>query len=187
MIIGGYTAKNVYNVTPDNNTCERNPCLYLSYLIDNHQYYFISNTKIVLSAGLHHITDSMIIQNISNFTILSTSRSDSVIACSPQTFIGFYNVANLTIGNVDFSGCGSFLNNSYRPYWASILFHECTNVQISNVYIDRPIGYDIIATNMFGHNTMENITVFMAREKPYKNSTHQQLTCSYGILVKYTD
>ena len=187
MIIGGYTAEDVYNVTSDNNTCERNPCLYLSYLIDNHQYYFISNTKIVLSAGLHHITDSMIIQNISNFTILSTSRSDSVIACSPQTFIGFYNVANLTIGNVEFSECGSFLNSSYRPYWASILFHECTNVHISNVCIDRPVGYGIVATNMVGHNTLGNITVFMGREKPYKNSTHQQFTCSYGILLKYAD
>ena len=100
LIISGYATENVHDVLPDDNTCERHPCLYLSYLIDNHQYYFTSNTKIVFSADFHHLFKNMIIQNVSNFSLVSTSKG--MIICSPQTFIGFYNVVNLTITNLYF-------------------------------------------------------------------------------------
>ena len=189
LITSGCIAENVYNVLPDDSICEKDTCLHLSYLINNHQYYFTSNTTIVFSAEFYHIINNMIIQNVSNFSLVSTS--ESMIICSSHVFMGFYNIVNLTIKNFIFWKCGNSLNYYYhdsnQPYWTSILFHECTNVQIRNVYIEDPVGYGIIAINMFGHNTLENITVFMGRQKPYKNSTYQHFTCSYGIQLKYVD
>ena len=186
LIISGCTAGNVYNVLPDDSICERDSCLYLSYLIDNHQYYFTSNTTIMFSAEFHHTFNNLVIQNVSNFSLVSTS--EGVITCSPQTFIGFYNVVNLTIKNLSFSECGNSRDNyyqSYQPYCASIFFHECTNVQISNVYIDHPIGYGIMAINMLGYNTLERITVFIGRLKPFNR--FQEFSCSYGIHFKFAD
>ena len=190
LITSGYTAENVYNVLPDDSTCDKDPCLYLGYLIDNHQYYFNSNTRIVFTAESHHIiSNNMIIKNISNFSLVSTS--EAVITCSPQMFIGFYNVVNLIIKNLHFQECGSSLNYSYddsaQLLFAGIFFHECINVQISNVYIYDPLGYGIVAINLLGYSTLKNITVFMGRQEPYKNSTYQQFTCSYGIQMKYVD
>ena len=68
MISAGLTADNVYEVLPDGERCVQRPCLYLNYLIDNHQDYFTSNTTIMFSEAQYSITDNnMIIQNVSNF------------------------------------------------------------------------------------------------------------------------
>ena len=182
--ITGLAAVNVYEVLPDNERCIQHPCLYLRYLIDNHQYYFTSNTKIVFSEAEYYIIANMLIQNISNFSLISTSYSE--IICSPQKFIYFHNVVNLTIRNMGFSKCGNSLNNdSPQSYWASMIFNQCTNLLVSDVYINYPVGYGIIAYNMFGHNILENILVHIGRQKPLNNS--QLLTCSYGVHLSYFD
>ena len=182
MITAGLTADNVYKVLPDNERCVQRPCLYLNYLINNHQDYFISNTKIVFSEALYNITDNnMIIQNISNFSLLSASYIE--IVCSPKKFLLFHNVVNLTIKNIFISGCGNSINND--SHWASMVFNECTNVTLTDVHISNPVGYDILAYNMFGYNILEDFSVYIGRQKSLYNSV--PLTCSYGVHISYFD
>ena len=106
-MINGFTADKVYNVLPDSKRCVQRPCLYLYYLIDNHQHYFISNTKMMFSEAEHYVHANMIIQNISNFSLVATFYSE--ITCLPQSFIYFHNVVNITIKNIVFSECGNSL------------------------------------------------------------------------------
>ena len=179
MISAGLTADNVYEVLPDGERCVQHPCLYLNYLIDNHQAYFTSNTTIMFSEAQYRITgNNMIIQNVSNFSLLSASYFK--IVCSPKKFLLFHNVVNLTIKNMTFSECGNSLNNG--SHWASMVFNECTNVLLTDVHISNPVGYGIIAYNMFGYNILENISVYMGRQKSLYNSS---LTCSYGVHISY--
>ena len=108
MIIG-YTADNTYNVLSDNSKCVHHPCLYLSYIIDNHQDYFTSSTKIIFSEVKHLMATNMIVQNVFNFSLISVSYCE--IICSPQKFIYFRNVVNVTIKKLRFSKCGNSLHN----------------------------------------------------------------------------
>lgn len=185
MIIAGVTGDNVYEVLPDDERCVQPPCLYLNYLIDNHQDYFTSNTRIMFSGAQYSITNNnMIIQNVSNISLLSAS--DIEIVCSPQKFLLFHNVVNLTITNMFISECGNLINND--SHWASVVFNECTNVLLTDVYISSPVGYGIIAYNMFGYNILENISVYLGREKSLQTVYNSKLhTCSYGMHLSYFD
>ena len=175
-MITGFTADKIYNVLPDSKRCVQHPCLYLYYLIDNHQHYFTSNTKIIFSEE-HHLHTNMIIQNISNFSLLATFYGE--IICLPQSFIYFHNVVNITINNIAFLECGNSLkNDSQWLYWASILY-------VHDVYISNPVGYGIIAYNMLGHNILENVYVDMGRQKSFSNSC--LYTCSYGLHMSFFD
>ena len=44
---------------------------------------------------------------------------------------------------MNFSECGNSLNNG--SHWASMIFNECTNVLLTDVHINDPVGYGIIA------------------------------------------
>ena len=112
-------ADNMYHVISDDKGCRKHPCLYLSYLIDNHQDYFTFNAKIIFSETGYYIYTDMIIRNVFNFSLISFSLSE--IVCSPQRIISFHNVVNLTIENMFFTKCGNSVNNSlHQAYWASI-------------------------------------------------------------------
>ena len=178
----GFAADNVYNVFPNDKGCEEYPCLNLSYLIDNHQNHFTSNTTIVFSDAEYNISTNVIIQNVSNFSLIGTSYSK--IICFPENqFIYFYNVVNIMIKNMSFSHCGNSINNN--SHWASIVFDKCTNVHISKVYIITPIGYGVIAYNMYGYNILENVSIHLGRLKPFKDSRF--FTCGYGLHLSYID
>ena len=183
MIIG-YTADNTYNVLSDNSRCVHHPCLYLSYIIDNHQDYFTSDTKIIFSEVKHLMATNMIVQNVFNFSLISVTYSE--IICSPQKFIYFHNVVNVTIKNLRFSKCGNSLHNKYRPYWGGVVFDKCTNVRVSNVHISNPVGYGLITINMFGYNAMKNISVHMGRQKPFESFNNALFSCSYGLHLNYS-
>ena len=128
----------------------------------NHQDYFTSNTTIMFSEAQYSITgNNMIIQNVSNFSLLSDSLFE--IVCSPWKFLLFHNVVNLTFKNMNFSECGNSLNNG--SHWASMVFNECTNVLLTDVHISNPVEYGIIAFNLFGYNILENISVYYGETK----------------------
>ena len=185
LMIVGIDAENMYNVIPDDKGCSKHPCLYLSYLIDNHQDYFTSNTMIIFSETNYYIFADMIVQNVFNFSLISFSLSE--IVCSPQRIISFHNVVNLTIKSMLFTKCGNSINNSlHQAYWASMFFDKCTNVHIKEVYISDPVGYGIIAYNMLGYNIIENFSVHMGRQKQFE-SVDTLLTCSYGLHFNFFD
>ena len=185
-MIVGIDAENVYNVIPDDKGCSEHPCLYLSYLINNHQDYFTSNTMIIFSETNYYIFADMIVQNVFNFTLISLSLSE--IVCSPKRVISFHNVVNLTIKNMFFTKCGNSINSSlHQAYWASMFFDKCANVHIKEVHISDPVGYGIIAYNMLGYNIIENFSVHMGRLKPFESIEDNLLTCSYGLHLNFFD
>ena len=184
QMIFGHAADNMYNVLSDNSKCVQHPCLYLSYITDNHQDYFNSNTSIIFSEVKHLLLTNMIVQNVFNFSLISISYSE--IICSRQKFIYFHNVVNVTIKSLRFSQCGNSLHNKYRPYWGGVVFDKCTNVQISDVHISNPVGYGIITINMFGYNVMENVSIHMGRQKPFESFNNALFTCSYGLHLNYS-
>ena len=144
-------AHNQHHVHPDDTPCLQPPCHTLEYFTNNSDVYFVSNTTLLFGQGeYYHIKSNIIIQNVTNFSLLGISNHTlpvSVIKCLPLYSIYFYNVVDLTIRNLKFDECGTssplfeYSIPHYYGEFASLFFDYCTNINIANIYINNPVGY----------------------------------------------
>ena len=185
-------AHDQYHVHPDDTPCLQPPCHTLEYFTNNSDEYFVSDTTLLFDQGdYYHVKGNFIIQNVTNVSLIGTPNTSdhtspvSVIRCSPNHHIYFYSVTTLLIKQLKFEECGSLVPEicEYKfNCWATLFFHFCTDLAIINSYIYNPVGYGILAFNVMGNNSLDNVTVIMGRQEKYNNSI-----CSNGICWNYAN
>ena len=152
-------------------------------LCNTHQHELKNNIIVELSAPMYTLLlgNSCLIENIANLTIRGNSSDlPVVIQCSTDDgesnvtatsgFV-FVNVHNLTIVNVIFEDCGSFvakemlqLGNSslfhfFEEEIAVLVFRNCSNLNLSNVNITKYFGRAFIGLDVYGHSTINHVTI----------------------------
>ena len=104
-----------YYVQPDNMaTCLKSRCPRLHVIIDYPYKYIKSNTTLHFSKGTYlHKSSDFVVMNVKNFSLSGTPNAHdaasplSVIKCTPDHPIYFYNVSNLLIKYLKFEEYGS--------------------------------------------------------------------------------
>ena len=108
------TTCTVYTVTPDdhyypNTTCHH--CHNLQHYLLNITKYFTSNTQLIFLPGLHHLHTHLIIQNVHNISLISSTANgttlDIVIQCNSAVGILMINVTNLTLKDMIIKDCAA--------------------------------------------------------------------------------
>ena len=113
-------------VTPSSGIpCPTKPCITLSHFAQTVSNWLSSNTTLIFLNGNHKLDLDLFISNISNFSMLTNSTSESegpayTICCHHQMSLKFENVTKLWIKGIYFIGYG---NNS---------FTSVSNFMISN-------------------------------------------------------
>ena len=151
----------VYSVTPDdryypNTTCHH--CHNLQHYLLNTNKYFTSNTQLHFLPGLHHLHIDLIIQNVHNISLIGSTTNDTTpdtaIQCNSSVGIVMTNITNLIVTNITVRSC---LGNDYNN--ATVLFKQCTNVQLRHVVIEKSHNsYDIGGINILGDSHFSYIT-----------------------------
>ena len=182
------------NIAGNIPTSGSNPTLHSLqyYLCDNGS--IDDNTVFEISSLSDHFIDSgplCIVQNVYNLTLRSDSSLNiSHIVCKNRA-IGFFNITNLQMQNLQFEHCGGLIDspetsqiNNSRVFFSadqkSVLFLSwCVDVSITNVTIkDEYHGYAMIMVNIIGVINFRNAQVIgQSISSPSTGS---------GIMVLYT-
>jgi len=186
----GLAGHHQYHVHPDNTQCKKPPCHTLKNFANNSHEYFESNTTLLFGQGEYYLGKyNFIIESVSNISLIGTMSTlpVSIIHCSFDHHMHFYNVTNLLIKNLKLNGCGSLVSKysdyvSYYGTWAAMHFHYCTNMDIINASIFNSVGYGIFASNIMGENGLKNTTITVGC-----NQQTKQPWCSYGLYCHYDD
>ena len=109
VIMAGTAVCTVYYVTPSiDRTCEDHPCITLTQFATYSSFYLdMTTTTLILEPGNHTLDISLMIGNVSLFTIVSFSPSiPVVVTCSELARIDFINITQIHIHGVKYVGCG---------------------------------------------------------------------------------
>ena len=165
-----------------------------------------SNTYLNLSAdGYHQVSINFsrfcIIENIDNVTIASSSSSTNAsIKCLSLNFgLGFLNITNLSILNINISECGGRLtplvvkyDNDSRSFfhippsqYSVFFFSHIRNLSVKEVSITNYKGYGILITNCLEQSRIDCAIVqdsayMFADSSPYSSA-------GSGILAYFHD
>ena len=133
------TTGSVYNVTPDdhyypNPTCHH--CHNLQHHLLNTTKYFSSNTQLFFLPGLHHLHTDLIIQNVYNISLISSTTNDTtpdtVIQCNSLVGIVLRNITNLEMKSITIKNCTR--QHSYA-FYADLQVEHCYNVHLAHIKI----------------------------------------------------
>ena len=172
------------------------------YLRSHRRLFPESSTRLVLSPGVHNVPPFSGIINIRDVTNIAligcgnkTVRTlhydngqmaeiwepEAVVRCigylrTPA--FTFYNVTNLTVQHITFSGCGgstlfsqmtTFTAPSDRSRYqfdSALAFVAITNLYLGNILVeDTVIGYDIIFLNVLGQSAVSDVHVLWRKRR----------------------
>ena len=170
-------AAEILHVLPNNPTnvsCPSQPCATLSqYLLDNNGTLPVaSNVEYHFLPGEHHINNTTILHNLSNFSFSGISNKFVGLICCSKLYI--YNSKNVTITSIDFMQCAIPENQIYEDEFNFIMLSSCSYCKLENAIF---ISYGIKAYNIFGQSHLSNIRIFTIASR--KNELH------YGVSLKY--
>jgi len=188
----GLATHHQHQVQSDKQCTQPLPCHTLQYFINNSDTYFVSNTTLFFAEGEYHLNSTdLIIKNVTNFSLIGmpivnsqNASSRSVIRCLQRHQIYFYHVVNLLIKYLKLTTCGyeappiKFTSDLANGV---ISLCSCTNVLIINVQIINPVIHGILAVNVTGKNILENFTLTVSQESPYRTFPR------YGVRWRYID
>ena len=190
------TATQMFYVLPVNTNytnCPSQPCATLSHYLKNKTVLSsISDVEFHFLPGEHHVTSSLKMQNVANFSLVGLSMNNSmsvVIICKSQSFVAFLYSSNITVSNIMFSQCdGNIKHLLFKNIWqfdqhdqdiiVSLFLFECYFCKVSNI---KFLGYGLMGINLVGNSYLDNITIELETTKPaFANDI-----CMYRIMLIY--
>ena len=160
-------------MTPDdhyypNTTCHH--CHNLQHYLLNVTKYFTSNTQLLFLPGLHHLHTDLIIQNVHNISLISSTANGTtldtvIIQCNSSVGITMSNNTNLTMTKLLIENCkieNNFLNIRRWIFIGSgMVLSYCYNVQLQDITVYKSkqwYGSTILAVNVLEILSFINVT-----------------------------
>ena len=182
------TTSAVYNITPDDSKCSY--CQNLKKYLQNVTYY-ASNTQMNFLPGLHHLPTDLIIQHVSNISLIGSrvnndTTPNTVIQCGSSVGIVMTNITNLTIANLIVQSCKTILH-SLKP---AVFLKECSSVQLHYVHIYHARhAISLLGINILGYSYIQDITCFEMHfyynEISTEMKNHKFLVNRYSIINNF--
>ena len=172
--------RKVFCVKPDSNSATNTDpnCHHLSYYVANASWYFKNNTVFQFQTGIHYLSGDLSASGVHDLELVGESSvvngehgitrvPSSQIHC-PLSDIGnmaFYNVQNLTISHLLFSGCSGYLDMAdwiKDPHATLALIHS-QDVCISHTVIQNVTGVGLFGFNVQGRSLVSNSAMLFNR------------------------
>ena len=184
----------VIHVLPDNSgqkACPVEHCFTLEEVIENKQWSFVSNTKIIIFPAIYILNNNygtILISTVSNMTITSESpggqQTLSYVQCNNSTAFFFQQVTNISISGISFENCGASVSMYFKTmdqlYGSSavLVFRYSTKLNITHtrVTIAGRVDYGIAMIEPQGNVILINMTL----------KGHSQGVCFYAVMNRYT-
>ena len=137
-----------------------------------------------LSSAHHYLVNSTrfpfcLLENLTNLTIRSSSDASSPVKihCQPQfegSGFGFFNMTGLQMINIYLTNCGGAIpptalrqanNTDNSPLYvlpkqkAVLVLNHCSNILLLNVTVANYFGFGILAANLYGNSTIEDLNI----------------------------
>ena len=193
----------VHYVAPDDSssTNGNEATQSLQFYLKNASKYFSSDSHFYFKVGHHDLNIDLVIQNVTNVRL--TGESLSIIRCTSHVSIIILNVTNFTMGNITFENCSTncsdYLYTGFRPDFrptttskfklssnASILLYYCISVKIDNITIIITEGnIAMLVVNMGKYSKLWNIYIIVQTNSPSINES--LLTQTNGILLYFAN
>ena len=87
--------------------CPADTCYTLSQFAADQSRLFQLNTTLLFLSGNHSLNSTMIVTEITFFSMLSVSSSTPMIKCQQESSITLRNVSNVLVRGLTFYGCGN--------------------------------------------------------------------------------
>ena len=156
-------AYDVFYILPDdsiNSSCPTQPCI----IFDDSVLPATVNVEYHFLPGEHHFINSVMLQNLSNFSFIGNTTTIIL-----NSNIYFTNSNNVTIMNIVFK------SDLEVTQYSVIAFNTCFSCHVKHVTL---IQYGLACTNLIGQSHLENITIHL---------TVTSSTCFQIILLQYWD
>ena len=156
----------VYDVQPSNaNMSCTSSCFQLNNIPKS---YLKSNVQLHLLAGKHELVRKILVQQVTNFSIVGQQKTSVKVSCQPgDGQIHVRNSITVRIEGITFSSCGA---QYYRSVWdyedispnlaAVIVYYRCVAIHIINTKFQNSQGHSIVAVSMKGVSTITNTSFF---------------------------
>ena len=195
----------VYNVKPDDddddddksvNSGESESAEYLEYYMLNSSKYFSSYSTLNFKMGKYYLNTDLVIQNITNVTMIGEGEQFCVIRCASSVSIIIFNVTNFSLKNITFVNCNANYSHHFHTKFAydstfisslrsnaSIFIQHCKQVEISKTAIKVTQGSTGLALVDVRHFLkITNVSIIVQPNRLAVNNTSLQTT---GILLYY--
>ena len=136
----------VYYVMPDDHYHPINDNTYtLQHYLNNTNKYFTSNTELHFLPGQYYLNNDLIIQGVSNFSLIGNRTNEvvnTVINCTSPAGIAVVGSSNIVIANIVMNECGndykSFLGNEtqgwYKKRLKTLVVFYCKAITLKYFY-----------------------------------------------------
>ena len=122
-------------------------CSSLSFYMQNVKHFVTSNVEINFNSGIHHLSSSLSVNNVTNVSI--QGETNTTIWCH-DTYLLITNSALINCG-ISF---GKIQNK------ASINLHDVATFEMANTTFQNSIGYAIIGINIQGNSFFKTSKFF---------------------------
>ena len=157
LLLSTTSALKVYYVTPDHGVYNDTANITgypLNYYLMHSTEYICSKTQMHFLPGNFNLLSNFTIWNISHFLL---TGNQSVIHCSTNSAVLFYNSTNVTVHGLTLKGCATHASHIVTKT-SSLSLQYCSNITISYLKTDCIANnYGILAINVFGNSTIRKI------------------------------
>lgn len=173
--------------------------------INNLSNIISSHDRILLDGGVHNLSTSFVLHNLTNISIYGSIVKDSIVSCAPGVGIAMFNVHTLVIYNVTFLHCGAQANgtgflrgaSSFSPATIpsdiiiGLIVAESKDLVLSRVTIDGTSGLGMLVMNVMGSVSI-TYSDFVNNKSPrcyhlLQNSTSHKKYVGGGLTFIYED
>ena len=144
---------------------EENSGNKLAHIAQHMSNHTLSGVSIVVRGSQPLVLlDKVEFFNVSN--VLLTATDVTVVKCSILPLgIAFINSSNISIRGLNMSGCGYYWKN----YRTSLLFYNCHDVVLHNVYVNDSWGVAVLFWDTRGSIVIKNVTIYDACQNTPKD------------------
>ena len=169
------TTSTVYYVMPDNDYHPINDNTYtLQHYLNNTNKYFTSNTQLHFLPGQYYLSNDLIIQGVSNFSLIGNRTNEiinTVINCTLPAGIAVVGSNDIVIANIVMNECG----NDYKSY-----IYQYQGEHIKSLFVLHSKSITITYLYSLWHQKLCGFELVNALE-----STLSNLVSNY-LLIWYT-
>ena len=164
------TTSTVYYVMPDDHYHPINDNTYtFQHYLNNTNKYFTSNTQLHFLPGQHYLNNDLIIQGVSNFSLIGNRTNEvinTVINCTSPAGIAVVGSSNIVIANIVMNECRNDHNfirihdsSITRRCLISLFVFNCNSFICTYFYSfshHKPSG--LVLSNVKENTMLENIS-----------------------------
>ena len=150
LLIHMAVSNRYYVIPEDDNKTVTTDGYILQYYINNSVEYFTFNTQLWFLAGTHYLNSSLIVYNVTNFSLVGSHITITNVYGKFSIIIMNY-ADNITISNI-------LLSNKHSAKFPLVLIAHCSNVFIQDsVFVCHSKDCDLVILEAFKAVTLHNV------------------------------